>query len=198
MCVCSSSSCSFVEHTSLALWNSVLMTLYLLDMAWWLSHCRYWLVWVGFLYTVVNRLPSLCGVTTVSKKGIALSALMFSAVNFMFSSIELMCWKKLFFALCFYDNKSVIHKSFPQTWEVWCCLQDFCFKIFHENVGHYGAKSWSHCCPFYLLIVLPLEYKNSASTTIKIKWPSGYSICYQGNRICLLTFQPVWLFHLPQ
>ena len=59
MCVCSSSSWSWLEQISFALCNSELITLYLLDMAWWLSHCKYWLVWVGFLYTLVDRLPSL-------------------------------------------------------------------------------------------------------------------------------------------
>ena len=68
MCVCSSSNWSLLEQISLAPCSSELMTLYLLDMAWWLSHCKYWLVWVGFLYTVVDRLPSLFGVTRVSKK----------------------------------------------------------------------------------------------------------------------------------
>ena len=66
----------------------------------------------GFLYTVVDRLPSFCGVTRVSKKGIAPSALVFSAVNFMFSSIELVCWKNsLYFASM--TTKVSPTKSFP-------------------------------------------------------------------------------------
>ena len=40
-CSCSPSRCCLVEHTSLVLWNTVLMTLYLAVMAWWLSHCKY-------------------------------------------------------------------------------------------------------------------------------------------------------------
>ena len=88
-CFCSSSSCCLVEHTSLALWNNVLMALYLADMAWWLSHCKYWLVWIGFLYTLVSKLLSACGVTRVSRKGIEPSALVFSAVNWIPSSMEL-------------------------------------------------------------------------------------------------------------
>ena len=101
ICVSSSSNWSFVEHIFLALWNNVLITLYLADMAWWLSHWRYWFVWVGFLYTLVNRLLSFCGMTRVSKNGMAPSALVFSAVNWIFPSIELMCWKKLFFVSFF-------------------------------------------------------------------------------------------------
>ena len=93
ICVCSSSSSCWLEHMCLALCNSELMMLYLFVMAWWLSHCRYWLVWVGFLYTVVARLPSLWGVTKVSKKGIDPSALVVSAVNLMFGSSEFIWWK---------------------------------------------------------------------------------------------------------
>ena len=92
-CSCSSSSCCLVEHTSIALWSNALMTLYLADMAWWLSLYRYWLVWVGFLYTVVSNLPSACGMTRVFRKGIEWSALVLSAVNCMPSSMELICVK---------------------------------------------------------------------------------------------------------
>ena len=47
-CSCSSWKCCEVEHTALVLWNSVLITLYFAGMAWWLSHCRNWSVWLGF------------------------------------------------------------------------------------------------------------------------------------------------------
>ena len=90
MGVFSSSSWSWLEQISLPLCNSVLISLHLLAMAWWLSHCKYWLVWVGFLYAVVDRLPSLFGVTEVSRKGMDSSALVVSAVNFILSSMELM------------------------------------------------------------------------------------------------------------
>ena len=52
ICCCSSSICCWLEQMCLALCKRVLMMLYLFAMAWWLSHCKYWLVWVGFLYTV--------------------------------------------------------------------------------------------------------------------------------------------------
>ena len=58
-------------------------------MTWWLSHCKYWSVWVGFLKTVVVKLPSDCVMTMVSKKDIEPSGLVFSAVNFLHSSMEL-------------------------------------------------------------------------------------------------------------
>ena len=92
-CSCSSSRCCLVEHISLALWNNVLMTLYLAVVVWWLSHCKYWLVWVGFLSTMVSMLPSAWIVIRWSRKGMNPSALVFSAVNWMPSSMELM-WLK--------------------------------------------------------------------------------------------------------
>ena len=96
---CSSScNCCWLEHTAYALQYSVLITLYFADMAWWPSHCKYWSVWVGFLYTVVTKLPSDYGMTSVSKKDMEPSALVFSAVNWMPSSKELMCCRNL--SLC--------------------------------------------------------------------------------------------------
>ena len=56
-------------HTVLALWERVLITLNLTERLWWLSHCRYWSVWVGFLYTVMDRLSLSSGFTMVSKEG---------------------------------------------------------------------------------------------------------------------------------
>ena len=94
MCSCSSSSCCLVEHISFALWNNVLMTHYFAEMAWWLSHCKYWLVWVGFLYTDVDKVPSAWGVTWVSRKGKDPSPWVSSTVNWILSSIEFMCFKK--------------------------------------------------------------------------------------------------------
>ena len=44
MYVNSSSSWSWLVQMFFALCNKELITLYLLAMAWWLSHCRYWLV----------------------------------------------------------------------------------------------------------------------------------------------------------
>ena len=65
----SSFSCSWLEQMLVALCNKELITLYLLAMEWWLSHCRYWFVWVGFLYMEVDKLPSSWTVTRVSRKG---------------------------------------------------------------------------------------------------------------------------------
>ena len=60
-----------VVQTDLALWVSAPMTLYLADRLWWLSHCKYWSVWVGLWYTLILRELSASGLTKVSRKGIA-------------------------------------------------------------------------------------------------------------------------------
>ena len=71
-------------QTVLALWVRVLMTLYFAERCWWVSHCKYWSVW-GFLYTVMDSLPSFSGFTMVSKKGpillVVLHCKLFSQVN---------------------------------------------------------------------------------------------------------------------
>ena len=94
--VCSFSclSNSGLLHTVLALWERVLITLNLAERLWWLSHCRYWSVWVGFLYTVMDRPPFSSGFTMVSKKGMEPSSLLSSTVNFMAGSTLLTCWRK--------------------------------------------------------------------------------------------------------
>ena len=81
---------------SLALWERVLITLNLAESLWCLSQCRYWSVWVGFLYTVIDRLPGTPGFTMVSKKGMEPSSLLFSTVNFMAGPTLLICWRKVF------------------------------------------------------------------------------------------------------
>ena len=81
-------------HTVEALWERVWMTLHLAERWWWLSHCKYWTVFVGFLYTVMDREPSASGLTIVSKEGMDPSSLLSSTVNLMAGSTLLMCWRK--------------------------------------------------------------------------------------------------------
>ena len=81
-------------HTVEALWERVWMTLNLAERWWWLSHCKYWSVCVGFLYTVMDREPSASGLTIVSKKGMEPSSLLSSTVNLRAGSTLLMCWRK--------------------------------------------------------------------------------------------------------
>ena len=93
-CSFSCLSNSGLLHTVLALWERVLITLNLAERLWWLFHCRYWSVWVGFLYTVMDRPPFPSGFTIVFKKGMEPSSLLSSTVNFMAGSTLLMCWRR--------------------------------------------------------------------------------------------------------
>ena len=63
------------------------------ERVWWLSHCKYWSVWVGFLYILVARVPSGHWMTIVSRKGMDPSALVSSTVNWMLWSTEVM-WSR--------------------------------------------------------------------------------------------------------
>ena len=90
---------------------------------WWLSHCRYWSVWVGFLYIVMDRFPSVSGFTTLPKKGMTPSSLLFSTVNWMTGSTLLICCRKSFLWIFFWMtnvSSTYLHQSLgvgEQYWE---------------------------------------------------------------------------------
>ena len=90
-CFNSSFSSWELEQTAFALCVRVSITLYLQARLWWLSHCRYWSIWVGFLYTFDVNVPSSWGVTRMSKKGMELSCFCSSVVNCMAGSTEFIC-----------------------------------------------------------------------------------------------------------
>ena len=81
-------------HIVWALCKRVWITLYFAERWWWLSHCRYWSVCVGFLNIVIDRVPSTSDFTMMSKKGMAPSSLLVSTVNWVAGSTLLMCWRK--------------------------------------------------------------------------------------------------------
>ena len=74
-----------------ALCERVLITLYLAAMLWLLSHGRYRLVCVGFLYTPMVKVPSASGLMMVSRKDMEPSSLASSTVNLMDGSTEFKC-----------------------------------------------------------------------------------------------------------
>ena len=92
------------EQMVLALWSRVAITLYLDGSVWWLSHCRYRSVCVGFLKTVLLRLPSSFGITNTSRNGMDPSSLCSYQVNWICWSIELMWSRKV---LLWDDSKMV-------------------------------------------------------------------------------------------
>ena len=106
-CCNSSFKSSGVVQMVLALWISVPMTLYFAKRLWWLSHYKYWLVWVGLWYTFMLRELSVSGLTKVSRKGIAPFSWLPSTVNFIAGSI-LFIWsrKSCFWAFCWMTQVS--------------------------------------------------------------------------------------------
>ena len=141
-----SSSCfnSWVfEQMVFALRCRVSITLYFDGNVWLLSQCWYRSVCVGFLYTVLLRLPSSLGITNISRKGIDPSSLCSSQINWMCWSMELMwSWKAL---LC--DDSMMVNVSSTnlfQRWGVWSCANCFLFKVLHIKIGNYWADGRAH------------------------------------------------------
>ena len=127
---CSWCSSCWLEHSALALWL--------------LSHCRYWSVWVCFLCTVVAKVPSGYGITSVSRNGIESSGLVSSTVNWICGSFKLMNLSTSLLQADF----CIIHIPFPQAWRVGRFAESLGLKTLQEVIGHYGAYIWPHSCPF--------------------------------------------------
>ena len=83
-----------LEQMVFTLWYRVPITLNSDGNVWQLSYCRYRSVCMGFLYTVVLRLPSSFGITNILRKGMDPSSLCSSLVNWICWSMELMWSKK--------------------------------------------------------------------------------------------------------
>ena len=118
-CCCSVLSSSGVRQTALALSVNVLMTLYVAAIWWWLCHCMYWSVCVGFLSILMGRVLFCSGVMMVSKKGMEPSGHVFCTLTLIIWSIELMCCMR--FSLCFVlCLTKVSSTSFQQSgWVLW-------------------------------------------------------------------------------
>ena len=126
---CCSSCCNSwgLEHVVFALWCRVPTTLYLDDIVWWLSHCKYKSVWVGFLYTDVLRLPSSFGVTRAWNH-------LFWNLHWwieVFWSMELTWSRKLLLwaVLMTVNASSTYH--FHKEGGLWWCIDGFDLKIPH-------------------------------------------------------------------
>ena len=92
----------------------VWMTLNLAERWWWLSHCKYWSVCVGFLYTVMDREPSASGLTIVSKKGMEtiLLVVLYCKPNGRVNTVYVL--EEALFVDFLVDDKSVIHIPAPE------------------------------------------------------------------------------------
>ena len=99
---------------SFGLWERVLITLNLAGRLWWLSHCRHWSVWVGFLYTVMDRPPFSSGFTVVSKKGMepSLLVVLYCKFNGRVNTVNVL--EEVLFIDFLVDDKGVIHIPAPE------------------------------------------------------------------------------------
>ena len=145
-------------HTVWALWVRVWITLNFAERWWWLSHYRYWSMWIGFLYTVIDRFPSASGFTMVSKKGMAPSSLLFSTVNCMAGSTLLMCCRKSCLWIFFWMT-NVSSTYLCQSLGVGCSTKSFLLKVLHIQISCNGTDWGTHSCTLNLFIKLVLEWK---------------------------------------
>ena len=153
-------NCCF-EETALDLWWRVFTTLYFAEMAWLLFHSKYCSVWMGFLYTVVARVPSGCGRTSVSEKCIESSGLVSSIMNWMHMSIELICWRKLVLWDDFWTTSVSSTYLLHSLWGISYSAESLNLKVPHLEVCHYGTYWWPYSCPLQLLKTSSLEQKIS-------------------------------------
>ena len=145
-------------QTVFALWVSVPMMLYLVDRLWWLSHCKYWSVWVGLWYTVKDRKLSASGVTRMSRKGMLPFPWVPSTVNVIAGSILLICSRNsCLWILCWMIQVSSTYLN--QNRGVRGRPEGFPLKMFHIQIGNSRAYQWPHCCSLNLLIESILKWE---------------------------------------
>ena len=181
------SSSGSVKTTS-GLWVNVPMTLYLAERLWWLSHCKYWSVWVGLWYTLKGQWIVCYGCDKGVKEGnspIALSS---------FHS-ELDCWIDTVYMIqeylsvsLFLDDPCVIHKPVPNPGGgVNSRHKCFSLKTFIIQIGNKGTNWWSHCHTINLLIKLVLKRKVSIMQTEPQQFYDVFELIIL---FCHLTFHP--------
>ena len=130
---------SGLVQTVFAIWVSVPMTLYLVDILWWLLHCKYWSVWVGLWYTVMERELSASGVTKASRKGIAPFPWLPSTVNLIAGSMLLICSRNpCLWACCWKTNVSSTYFT-PRPRRIGDRPESFSFKMFQVQICNYGT-----------------------------------------------------------
>ena len=148
--------CSRENQLVFALCVRVPMTLYITERLWWLSHCKYWSVWVGLQYTVMGKELSASGLTKIPRKGIDLFSWLPSTVNLIAGSIFLK-WSK---NNCLWDCCWMTKVSYTNLNQ---CLggggtpEVFSLKMLHVQVCHYWAYQTPYSCTFNLSMKLILE-----------------------------------------
>ena len=94
-------------------------TLYLDGIVWWLSHCKYKSMWVGFLYTDVLSLPSSFGgdENVQERHGSISSGVFTDKLKVRINGIYVI--QEAASVGCFDDGECIINISFPQRKGAW-------------------------------------------------------------------------------
>ena len=156
-------SISGLLHTVVALWERVWMTLNLAERWWWLSHCKYWSVCVGFLYIVIESVLLASGLTVVSKKDMEPSSLLFSTVNFIARSTLLMCWRKPSLLTSLWMTKVSSTNLHQNLGGFGAVLKAFCSKYSMYRLATIGQFSLPHIWDRVLLNTKGLNLKRQVS-----------------------------------
>ena len=111
----------------------------------------------------VDKLPSSFTVTRVSRKGRDPSALVFSAVNWIFSSILFKCWKNSSLCAVFWMTKVSSTYLFQRLGGCGAVSRALVSKCSIYMFATMGLSGEPHGCTFNLFKVLPLKDKACAS-----------------------------------
>ena len=140
------------------------MTLYLADRLWWLCHCKYWSVWVGLWYIVMERELSALGVTKVSRKGMAPFPWLPSTVNLIAGSMLLIWSRNACLWACWMTKVSSTNLNQGLD-KLEADPRASLSKLFHIQIGNYGAYQRTHSHSFHLLIEFILKGELSIMQT---------------------------------
>ena len=158
-CASSFWSSSGLVQTVLALWVSVSMTPYLVYKLWWLSHCKYWSVWVGLWYTVNDRELSASGVTKVSRKGMPPFPWVPSTVNVIAGSMLLICSRNsCLWVLCWVTHVSSTNLN-QNLGGLEADQRASLSKCSMYRLATMGLIWWPHCHSLNLLIEFILKWE---------------------------------------
>ena len=118
-------------QTTLALWVRVLIKLYLAVRLWWLSHCKYWSMCMGFLYAVMDKELPTSGLTKVSRKGIGpFSWLPSTAAIYIINMVQ-----EVLLLILSLDNKYIICIPHPKSRKGGGGSECLIFNLFHIQVS---------------------------------------------------------------
>ena len=163
---CNSSFRSSGEvHTTLALWVSVPMTLYLADRLMMTIPFKYWSVWMDFVINFYAKVVvCLWFDQGIKKRDSPIFLIIYDSELYSRINTVNMIQKKFFMGLLF-DDPYVIHKPILKPREVGGRPEHFSLKMLHVQVSYCRAYWWPHSHPFHLFIEPNLKREVSIMQT---------------------------------